>query len=285
MKADIYQTVTDAIIAQIESGTMPWLKPWKSSTAGDAMLPHNALTGRPYNGINWLLLAGSAYLSTGWLTFKQAQELGGNVKQGEKATQIVFWQFNRVKDSESGEEKTVPFCRAYYVFNVEQCEGLDVSKLKLPAAPVHGSTNINALCASLGANVRHGGNRAFYSLATDQITIPSADAFKSTDHYASTLAHELTHWTGHKSRCNREFGARFGDDAYAFEELIAEIGSAFVCAATGIKLESLQHADYLANWLSVLKADKRAIFTAASKAKAAAEYILGDHAEKLPIAA
>ena len=272
---DIYQTVTDRIIAALEQGTAPWLKPWADGKCG-TMGPYNAASGRPYNGINWLVLG-----SGGWLTFKQAKELGGSVRKGEKGTQIVFWSFPKIRDTETGEEKVVPFAKGYTVFAVEQCDGIDAAKLKAPAPITAGQTNINVIAAQAGAQVRHGGSRAYYSPSTDHVQMPSLDAFESADAYAGTLAHELVHWTGHQSRCDRQFGKRFGDDAYAFEELVAEIGSAFVCAQTGIALEGLQHDSYVASWLKVLKGDKRAIFTASSQAKKAAEFLLEQEEEAL----
>lgn len=271
---DIYQTVTDRIIAALEQGTAPWLKPWADGKCG-TMGPYNAASGRPYNGINWLVLG-----SGGWLTFKQAKELGGSVRKGEKGTQIVFWSFPKVKQDD-GTEKVVPFAKGYTVFAVEQCEGIDAAKLKAPAPITAGQTNINVIAAQVGAQVRHGGSRAYYSPSTDHVQMPSLDAFESADAYAGTLAHELVHWTGHQSRCDRQFGKRFGDDAYAFEELVAEIGSAFVCAQTGIALEGLQHDSYVASWLKVLKGDKRAIFTASSQAKKASEFLLEQEEEAL----
>lgn len=275
---DIYQDVTNRIITALENGTAPWLRPWRDSKSGSITEPYNAVSGRPYNGINVLILGTMPYPELGWLTFKQAKELGGNVRKGEHGTQIIFWKFEKRQDEQTKEWKVIPFARAYTVFNVAQCENLDASKLKLPEPPKAGETDINTIAANVGAIVQHGGNRAFYSPSHDFIVMPSADAFKTRDHYASTLAHELTHWTGHKARCNREFGKRFGDAAYAFEELVAEIGSAFLCAQTGIALDGLQHPDYVANWLQVLKNDKRAIFTAASKAKEACAFILASNA-------
>lgn len=284
MKRDIYEQVTTRIIAALESGTIPWLKPWKDSANGSIMgrgfEPYNAVSGRLYNGINSLILGCDVrFNARAWLTFKQAKELGGHVRKGEHGTLIVFWKFERKPDrNDPTKLVTVPFARGYTVFNVEQCEGLDTGKLKgpkLPPPPKAGEYDINAIAADRGAIVRHGGNRAFYAPSLDVIQMPSADAFKSSEHYRSTLAHELTHWTGHASRCNRDFSGRFGDSAYAFEELVAEIGSAFLCTRLGIAMEGLQHADYVANWLKVLKDDKRAIFTAASKARQACEFIMG----------
>ena len=180
-----------------------------------------------------------------------------------------------MRDADTGETKTVPFAKAYTVFNVEQCDGLDLSKIKNPVPAIAGETPINEIAARVGAQVKHGGNKAFFSPSQDFVAMPSLDAFSTAEGYQATLAHELTHWTGHKSRLDRVFGRRFGDNAYSFEELVAEIGSAFVCAASGVRMEGLQHSAYLASWLSVLKGYKRAIFTAASKAKEAAEFLIG----------
>lgn len=273
-KIDIYQSVTDRIVAALEAGTAPWLRPWKSDGSGSALQPFNALSGRPYSGINLLVLGCAPFASLGWVTYKQAIELGGSVRAGEKGTSIVFWKFDRTKDEETGEVKVVPFARGYTVFNVDQCDGIEAGKVKAPIPPVPGDTDINALAARVGAVVRHGGDRAFFSPSGDFISIPSAESFNDVDNYASTLAHELTHWSGGEKRLNRQFGKRFGDEAYAFEELVAEIGSAFLCAANNIPLEGLQHPAYVANWLEVLKGDKRAIFTASSQATKAAKFLL-----------
>lgn len=280
---DIYQQVTDKIIAALETGTAPWLRPWRSGV-GTALVPHNAVTGRAYNGINFLVLTCAPYASNGWLTYKQAQELGGNVRKGERGTHIVFWSFPKIEDKETGKEKVIPFAKPYTVFNLDQCEGIDTAKLKTFTPAVAGESPINEIAARHNVRLNHGGDKAFFSPMADAIGMPSADAFKTKEHYAATLAHELVHWTGHESRLARTFGKRFGDEAYAFEELIAEIGSAFVCASTGIPLEGLQHADYVASWLKVLKEDKRAIFTASSQAKRAAEYLTAE-ADEMAIAA
>lgn len=280
MTRDVYQEVTDRIISALETGTAPWLRPWRDNNAGSGLEPYNAATGRPYNGINLLVLGTAAYADLGWLTFKQALDLGGNVRKGEHGTMVVFWKFDAVKDKETGETKTVPFARGYTVFNVEQCENLAVSKLKRPTMPEAGSTDMNALATRVGAIVRHGGNKAFYTTVGDFVQMPSADSFRNSEHYQATLAHELTHWTGNEKRCNRQFGKRFGDAAYAFEELVAEIGSAFLCARTGVALDGLQHPSYIKGWLEILKADKRAVFTASSKAREAAGFLLADREEE-----
>lgn len=276
---DVYQEITDRIVCALEQGKAPWLKPWSMAKAGRKVmrddLPHNAVSGRAYNGINLLVLWCSGYQSNAWLTFKQAKELGGNVRKGEKGTLIVFWKFDVRIDETTGKPKTVPFARGYTVFNTEQCEGLDETRIKRPEMPVAGQTDMNALASDCGIRVSHGGDQAFYSPTFDVVQMPSADSFVSVDHYQATLGHELTHATGHASRCKRDFSGRFGNEAYAFEELVAEIGSAFLCAHKGVFMDGLRHhADYLHSWLKVLKDDKRAIFTAASKAKEACTWLL-----------
>lgn len=272
---DIYQEITETIIAALEAGITPWHRPWRDGNTGSAIEPHNAATGRPYSGINLLVLGIKPYSSLGWLTFKQALELGGNVRKGEKGTTVVFWKFE--KREQDGVEKIVPFARAYTVFNVEQCENL--TGIKAPAVPEKPATDIFELSQRVGCIVRHGGARAFYSPSADFVQMPAIQDFKAQNAYDATLAHEMTHWTGHENRCKREFGKRFGDSAYAFEELVAEIGSAFLCARMGIEMAGLQHANYVGHWLSILKADKRAIFTAASKAKEAAGFLLAEREE------
>lgn len=276
IKRDTYQEVTDKLVAALEAETIPWIRPWRDGKS-DGALPYNAVSGRAYNGINVLLLNLAPYAGNGWLTYKQARALGGSVRKGEHGTGIVYWNFKKIE--EDGKTKILPLVKGYTVFNVEQCEGLDMSKLAKPEPIVAGAFAINHIAEAIGAKVIHAGSRALYAPALDVINIPSVANFRSEADYQSTLAHELVHWTGHEERLNRDFTGRFGSDAYAFEELVAEIGSAFTCARLGIELNGLQHPAYLANWLKVLKSDKRAIFSAASKAKQAAEFIFAAPAE------
>jgi antirestriction protein ArdC len=274
-QSDLYQSVTDRIIAALEAGTAPWVKPWRNDGSGGA-LPHNAVTRRGYHGINvallWMEEHARGYSSPQWLTFKQAADAGGHVRKGEKGTQIVFWQFRALKDRETGEDRRVPMLKTYYVFNVAQCEDVELPSAK--PRPVIGPTEIDALIAKTGADITHGGDRACYIPSRDAINMPNRAAFRSLEHYHGTLLHELTHWTAHAERCARDLSGRFGSQAYAAEELIAEMGSAFLCARLGVPHEQLQHADYLANWLQVLRDDNRAIFTAAKAAQTAADYVL-----------
>ena len=277
-KRDVYQEVTDRIITELEAGTVPWVKPW--ATAGSHM-PHNANTGRQYNGVNvlllWMAAASKGYSSQSWVTFKQAKELGGHVRKGEHGERVVFWRFlDKIKkDAATGEEhnERIPLLRAYTVFNVEQCEGLTLPAREVVELTEHERhAAAEALIACSGARIVYGGGRACYIPSQDTIHMPELGTFNEAAGYYATHLHELTHWTGHKARCDRDLSGRFGDESYAAEELIAEMGAAFLCAELGIKGE-LRHASYLESWLRVLKGDKRAIFTAASMATKAATYI------------
>lgn len=275
MKRDLYKEVTDRIVAALEAGTVPFIKPW-TTTSG---MPENAVTGRPYRGINVLLLsiAGQAagYASDQWLTFKQALAAGVPVRKGEKATRIYFFKRLEVEEKTGeaeGASKVIPMLREYYVFNVAQLEGtLPNAKAIEPRAFV-GDATVDAYLAATGAKISHGGDRAYYSSGSDEIRLPAREAFTSATSYYAVALHELTHWTGHESRMARTFGKRFGDEAYAAEELVAEMGAAFVCAGLGLEY-TLQHAAYIASWIRVLKNDKRAIFTAASAAQKAVDYL------------
>jgi antirestriction protein ArdC len=281
---DIYSRVTDKIIADLEQGVRPWLKPWSvSNTESRITLPvrHN---GVPYRGINILLLWGesiaSGYRSNRWMTYKQAAELGAHVRKGEHGSLVVYADtFHKVEENGNGEEieRDIPFMKGYTVFNVEQIDGLPESYQATSnptAEPPQLIQHAESFFDATGAIFRHGGNRAFYAPAQDFIQLPPADAFRDAESYAATKAHELTHWTSHPSRLNRVLGKRFGDEAYAAEELIAELGAAFLSAELCIAPEVRgDHAAYLASWLKVLKADKRAIFTAAAHAQRAADYL------------
>jgi antirestriction protein ArdC len=283
VKKDIYESVTQSVVALLESGVEPWRKPWKSTGAGPLALPVNAATGRAYRGINIPLLwaAGQqlGYESNGWLTYKQAQGIGAQVRRGEKATPVVFWKFVEKPESDEDGEKSFAFARYYFVFNVAQVDGLPESKAA-PAAPIV-SDNVIDVARAAGAEIRYGGDRAFYVPSADVIRLPNPEQFESRASFQATALHELTHWTGHESRLDRKFGARFGDEAYAFEELVAELGSAFLSATLGVENAPLEHhASYVDNWLRVLQSDKRAIFTAASQAQKAADFVIEAAAPK-----
>jgi antirestriction protein ArdC len=283
-REDVYSRVTARIVADLEQGTRPWLKPWSvQHTAGRITRPLRA-NGTPYRGMNVLLLWGEAvaqgYVAPIWMTYKQAQAIGGQVKKGEHGSLVVY--ADRFKKTETGEqgqeiEREIPFLKGYTVFNVEQIEGLPAHYYAQATAPLPSAVRIEAaerFFAATGATIHHGGNRAFYSPARDFVQLPPFEAFKDAESYTATKAHELIHWTSHPTRLARELGKRHGDQAYAFEELIAELGAAFLCADLGITPEPRDdHAAYLAHWLQVLKQDKRAIFSAAAHAQRAADHL------------
>ena len=273
MPRDIYQEITDKIMAELEAGVQPWAKPWadaKFPTA--AVVPTNFATGKPYRGINVPLLWMTGHEDMRFMTFKQGQSIGATVRKGERGHMVVFFKRLAVHDATKPDDddakRTIPMLRMFTVFHVSQFDGI-------PEAPAPKATPITYTEAQRMAGlatVVHGGNRAFYRRTTDTIHLPQPGQFKSEADYHATALHELTHWTGAESRCNREFGKRFGDNAYAFEELVAEMGAAFLCATAGIGYQA-QHAQYLQSWLKVLKADKRAIVHAASKAQAAVDHV------------
>ena len=287
MKADLYTRVTDQIIASLERGVRPWQRPWSNGTADGRNVRPLRGNGVPYRGINVLMLWGAAldhgFTGSTWLTFKQALELGGYVRKGEKGSTVVYaGSLTRTEtDEATGEdnEQRIPFLKGYTVFNADQIDGLlDSYRTPVPALPdrIDRIGCVEAFTAATGAVVRHGGNKAFYSPAGDFVQMPSLQAFRDAESYYGTLTHELTHWTGHTSRLARTFGKRFADKAYAFEELVAELGAAFVSADLNLRPEPRpDHADYLGHWLDVMKADKRAIFTAASHAQRAADFLMG----------
>lgn len=297
-RQDVYTRVTDKIIQDLELGVRTWLKPWSGDNAtGRISMPlrHN---GTPYRGINILLLwaesMAKGFTSARWMTFRQAQELGAHVRKGEHGSLVVFANtITRPDANDKGEEieREIPFMKGYTVFNVEQIEGLPAGyrdKPEIKGEPLALIAAAEAFCARTGATVLHGGNRAFYAPARDVIQLPHPEAFRDAKSYAATKAHELTHWTSHPSRLDRKLGKRFGDDADAAEELIAELGAAFLCGTLGITPEArADHAAYLDHWLKVLKADKRAIFTAAAHTQKAVDFLheLAEQDEAQPLAA
>lgn len=283
-KRDVAAEVTAKIVEALEAGTAPWVRPWTTTGAPSATLPRNAASGRLYRGINIILLWAAAfargYSDPRWLTFNQAKALGGSVRKGERGTAIVFWKWI-VKDEGLATEKRIPMARTFTLFNVAQCDGLSLEAIAAPAAPpAHVDGVADELAARAGAKVLRGGDVACYSPTLDEVRMPLASAFVDRGAYDATLLHELTHWTGHSKRLDRNFSAskRFGDDAYAVEELVAELGSAFLCARLGVE-GKLQHAEYLGHWARVLRADKHAIFTAAREAEKAAGFLLPEPAE------
>lgn len=293
--SDTYKRVTDTIVRAIESGeTGAWKMPWH--TIGNCNFsPINAASRKPYRGINTLALWAESqergFTSGEWATYQQWQERGGQVRKGEKSSAVVFWKFGSTsKESEDGGESSADrdrlmFCRTYPVFNRDQVDGLTASAATVPTIEARIS-DADAFFDAVPATVRHAGNRAFYRASDDSITLPAFNQFHSPVDYYSTRAHETGHWTGAKSRCDREFGKRFGDNAYAMEELVAELTAAFTLANLGLSSTPREdHQNYLASWLRVLKADSKAIFTAASKAQAATDYIVASRQALESIAA
>ena len=290
-KFNLYQVVTDRIIASLKAGVIPWEKPWKASQHTGGPFPRNFSTGRPYRGINIMLLWSSCYSSPFWISFNQARELNGSVRKGEKGTQIVFYKQLRsrtTKDDNSAkdEDRRPPFVLTYHtVFNVEQCDGLTVPQIEKPTttpnaveqdeaceAIVTGWTNRPTLHLNSQSEMR-----AYYAPHADAVHMPARHRFLDAAHYYSTLFHELVHSTGHESRLNRTFGARFGDELYSKEELVAEMGAAFLCAIAGIANE---HTDrnttaYLQSWIAELEEDNRLIVHAAANAQRAVDSIIG----------
>lgn len=288
MKSDVYQRVTDQIVASLEQGVPPWHKPWNAEHAAGRITRPLRSNGIPYRGMNVIMLWAAAlekgYAAPLWITFKQAQELGGHVRKGEKGSLVVYANtISRTEtDDATGEEteEVIPFMKGYTVFNAEQVEGLPAHFYAMAAPvldPVARIAQAEAFFTATGADVRHGGNRAFYTQAEDRVQMPPFETFRDAESYYATLAHELTHWTKHPARLDRDCGRkRWGDEGYAAEELVAELGAAFICADLGLAAEPrADHASYIASWLKVLKDDKRAIFTAAAHAQRAADFLHG----------
>jgi antirestriction protein ArdC len=280
-KLDVYAKVTSQIINAIEQGVGNWRMPWHTS-GRFASSPINATSRKAYRGINtvclWAAAEAKGYDSGEWAMYAQWQERGARVRKSEKATTVVFWKFaNNAAETEDGEAPAsgsrLLFTRGYAVFNAAQVDGYTPKAEPVVTMPER-IERAETWFQSIGANLRHGGNRAYYTTADDHIQMPPFAAFVENVSYYSTLAHEHTHWTAKSERCDRQLGKRFGDSAYAAEELIAELGAAFVCAHLGLSTEPREdHAQYIQSWLKVLRADKRAIFTAASKAQQAADYL------------
>jgi antirestriction protein ArdC len=284
-RADVYTRVTSKIINDLEAGVPPWRKPWSAEHAAGHITRPLRANGEPYRGVNVLLLWSEAvergYQASTWMTYRQAATLGGNVRKGETGSLVVFANRFTAKDVDDHGQETereIPYLKAYTVFNTEQVQGLPPQFNAAPTVynPAERIESAEAFFAATGATIRHGGNRAYYAPGLDLIQMPQRECFRDAESYCATAAHELTHWTSHPSRLARELGKRFGDEAYAAEELIAEMGSAFLCADLGIAPEAREdHAAYIAHWLKVLKADSRAIFTAASLAQRAADFLHG----------
>jgi len=278
MPNNLAAEVTERILSQLKAGTCPWKQPWTGT--GSGLMPRNAVTGRAYSGVNVLLLWSTAsergYTSPGWLTFKQALDAGGHVRKGEKGTRVVFVSTFEKTDKTTGETERRPFLKSFTVFNRAQCDGLALEG-DIVLAPKHQDSrddDSEAFLAATGAVIHHGEGRAYYRPSTDAIMLPSFETFTGADTYYGTAFHELGHWTGAESRLARTFGKRFGDDAYAAEELVAELTSAFILAELGFAPTGYDAA-YIAHWVTFLTEHETAIMAAASAASKAVNYLRG----------
>lgn len=289
-RTSLYDEVTARIIAELEAGRLPWVQPWGRTGGTGPALPRNALTARPYSGINVLILWGAViehgFPTQSWLTYRQAQEAGGCVRKGEHGVTVVYAdRFTPENEKDRAERdgddpKSVPFLKRFTVFNVAQCEGLRDGLASDPA-PLPEREIVPAaeeVIAASGVEFRLGGNQAFYVPALDYVQMPPQPAFFEQINYYRTCLHELSHATGHAKRLGRDLTHAFGSNGYAREELVAEMGSAFLCATLGIA-PTVRHADYIGSWLEVLREDNRAIFRAASAASKAADWLLARHRE------
>lgn len=282
-RKNLYDRITDAIVRDLENGVAPWARPWGTAHTGAARLPANMQSGNEYSGINILLLWGSAiengYSDQRWMTYKQAQALGGNVRKGEKGTPIVYVgrftpQQERERAAADGDKaRDVAFLKSYSVFNVDQVDGIDRGDIAAPMPERQQIERAERLIKATGADFRIGGDRAFYVPSQDFIQVPPQPAFFEQINYYRTAFHELGHWTGHRSRLDRNMTTRPSEPSYAREELVAEMCAAFVCASLDIA-PTVRHADYIGSWLQVLREDNRAIVQAASAASKAANFIL-----------
>lgn len=293
-RVSLYDEVTNTIIAELEQGRLPWVQPWGKADTTAPGLPRNALTARPYSGVNVLILWGAViangWPSQSWLTYRQAREAGGNVIKGQQGTTVVYADRFVPKTAQGAalggnaaapdrddppEAKAIPFLKRFTVFNVAQCEGLREG-LAADPAPLPEREIIPVaehLIEATGADFRIGGDKAYFVPSSDYIQVPPQPAFFEQVNYYRTCFHELGHWSGHPSRLNRNLTGAFGSKDYSREELVAELASAFICASLGIA-PTVRHADYIAAWIDVLKEDNRAIFRAASLASKAADFIL-----------
>jgi antirestriction protein ArdC len=288
-RASLYGEVTTRVIAELEAGRLPWVQPWDSAACGCTM-PHNAGTGRRYSGINvlilWAAVVAGGYASQRWLTYAQAQAAGGNVRRGEKGTVVCYadrftpkGEAARAVD-EDRDARQIAFLKRFTVFNIDQCEGLPEALTVAPERPVSLKIlpQVQALIEASGADIRIGGDKAYYAASGDFIVVPPPSAFAEPINWHRTALHELGHWSGHGNRLDRNQRGPFGSADYAREELIAEMTSAFACASLSIQ-PTVRHADYIGSWLAVLREDDKAIFRAASAASKAADYLLAFAAE------
>ena len=290
-RKDVYQIITDKVVGLLEQGTVPWKKPWKGGAAG---MPKNAVSHKPYRGVNVFMLSITAdsmgYNSSYWLTYKQAESLGGNVRQGEKSTLVVFWKWleKEQTDPETGQKRTenIPMLKYYRVFNADQCENITI-----PNVPIEDNEPLDfepiAACENIVDHMPHrpeithsGQAQAYYRPSADLVHMPEKEKFMGVEEYYSTLFHELTHSTAHESRLDRKDSeklAAFGSADYSKEELVAEMGAAFLCGYVDIENKTIDNsAAYIQGWLKRLRNDKRLVVHAAAQAQKAVDCILGE---------
>lgn len=284
-RKDVYDEINQALIAKMDAGVVPWRQPWEAGNTEGRIVRPLRFSGEKYQGINVLMLWSAAmekgFSNPVWLTFKQAADAGGQVRKGERSSPVVYADKIKRRNKETGEDEEVYFLKRYNVFNVDQVDGLpahyhavaDLPKL----TPMERNAKAEAFIKNTGAEVHHGGTRAYYTAEHDRIQMPPFEAFKDPESYHTTLLHEATHWTKHPTRLDRDFGRKkFGDEGYSKEEIVAELAAAYLAADLGLELAPRdEHAAYLDNWLKAMKADKRFIFQAASHASKAADYLHG----------
>ncbi|MCK8491760.1 zincin-like metallopeptidase domain-containing protein [Spirosoma sp. RP8] len=282
---DVYARITAKIMTDLEQGNLTWRKPWNSDHLAGQVLRPLRWNDVPYTGINTLMLWGTAaeqgYTSPYWMTFKQAQDLKANVRKGEKGTQVVYAdKMTKEEEDQNGETSTrqIPFLKCYAVFNAQQIDGLSEAFYAKPKSsvvnPVARNETLDRFFAQTKADI-YTGTQASYSITTDRVQMPPIESFESAESYYAVLAHEITHWTRHPTRLNRDLGRKhYGDAGYAKEELVAELGACFLAADLGFEpMPESKHAAYIQSWLQALQDDKRFIFQAASHAQRAVEYI------------
>lgn len=284
-RPDLYSRVTDAIIQDLQRGVRSWTKPWSAEHLAGRITRPLRHSGDPYRGINvvllWVEAVAKGYAAPTWMTFRQALALGAHVRKGEHGSTVVY--ANRVTRTETDHdgndiERELPFLKAYTVFNVEQIDGLPGHLYPVAQPQLDASLRIahaEAFFAHLGADIRHGGGRAYYAAEPDYVQLPPFECFRDPQSYYATAAHECTHWTRHRTRLDRDLGRRrWGDEGYAREELVAELGAAFLCADLGLELTPREdHASYIESWMAVLQSDRRFIFTAAAHAQRACDFL------------
>jgi antirestriction protein ArdC len=280
------QRIAESILTQLEQGVRPWVQPW-SNPAGGALLPLR-ITGETYRGINvvllWMAQAAEGYASPTWMTYRQAGQLGGQVRKGEKGSEVVYYgQADAKTDAneggEAGDGGVYRFLKSYRVFNVAQIDGLPERFAAVAPTPmvdpIQRIGRLDAAFRRVGARIEEGGHKAYFEPSTDRVRLPRFELFRDEEQFYATLAHELAHWTGGKARLDRVFGKRFGDSAYAAEECVAELTAAFVGAVAGLRPDHIEdHANYIGFWIKAMKADASFILKCASLAQAAADYII-----------